>query len=101
MSQLKRLLRPVSKLCAKLTLTKILSASETFDYNKHYLIRLLASPSHSPSQAIFEATVRKLGPKRMKIVGDISRINEYGKQSVCIDNSFLRKYCFCKSDYNQ
>ena len=96
-NQVNRLLAPVSKFCVKLTLDKILSAFESsdtlVDYQKHYLIRIRLSVS--PSQANFEATVRKVFDK-ITIVGDISRLDEYGNQSVCIDNSFLQKYCFCK-----
>ncbi|KAI5713548.1 hypothetical protein M8J76_001109 [Diaphorina citri] len=41
-----------------------------------------------PGRGIFE----------FSIVGDISRINEYGKQASCIYDTFqdLRKFCYCK-----
>ena len=29
------------------------------------------------------------------LIGDISRLNAYGNQSACIDDSILEKYCFC------
>ena len=93
-SQVNRLLKPVSKLCRKLVLNEILSAYEStktsIHFQKFYLIRVKVKPSF----AIFEATVRQMFDK-MTIIGEISRINEYGLQSECIDNTVLQKYCFC------
>ena len=91
-SQLNQLLRAESKLCVKLTLHKILTAFvKTDGKQKYYLIRIIVKPS----LAMFESTVT-MESNKMMIVGDISRNNEYKEQSVCIDNTFLKKYCFCK-----
>lgn len=60
---------------------------------KHFLITLEVSPS----DALFEATVSVTHKKEMSVLGDVSRINIYGNQSVCVDNQFIRRYCFCKN----
>jgi hypothetical protein len=49
-----------------------------------------------PGKALFESTVKSFGNKRIEVIGNISRINRYGNQSHCIQNSFLEKYCFCR-----
>lgn len=92
-SEVNRLLKPVSTSCVRLVLNKILSvykSAESVVRQKFYLIRIEVKPS----LAILEATVRQMYDK-LTIIGEISRLNEYGVQSVCIDNSFLQKYCLC------
>jgi hypothetical protein len=91
-SEVNQLLTPVSTHCKKLELDQILSVFErkTVDDEKYYIISI----SVRPSRAIFEATIF-LSNNQMRIVGEISRINEYGSQSNCINNSFLQKYCYC------
>lgn len=51
-----------------------------------------------PGGAIFEATVRH-GTKdsSQRLVGSISRLNLYGKQSACVDDSKMRLYCYCSN----
>ncbi|XP_042896591.1 uncharacterized protein [Parasteatoda tepidariorum] len=66
--------------------------SQQFSYN--YLLIVSASPS----QAMFEATVRCTtinAISQCKVIDDISRINEYGKQSDCISDVEIKKFCFC------
>ena len=119
-----RLLSHESEKCVELSLEKTLSASEqqlsdkvlkfkgcngTSDLclnsalfantsrieskTKHYLITIEVKPSN----ALFEATVHyNTKKKKMTLIGDISRINLYGKQSHCIESAVLKKYCFCK-----
>jgi hypothetical protein len=51
-----------------------------------------------PGHALFEATMQfDETDHSYKMISDISRINEYGKQSTCIDIHKLRKFCFCQS----
>jgi len=49
----------------------------------------------TPGGAVFEATVRCLGDVSVQIA-DISRINAYGDQSVCIDVHSHKKFCYCE-----
>lgn len=55
----------------------------------------------NPESALFEASVtHNLKDNTFKLkMSDISRINMYGKQARCIENThpFLRKYCHCKN----
>ena len=50
----------------------------------------------SPGDAHFEATVtldEQTGSASVE--GDISRINEYGEQSSCVNEGGLKKFCHC------
>lgn len=89
-------------ICAPLALKNVLSArlvtgehkNNTIDIpEKDYLITITASPS----AAVFEATIHCDPTKEniCQVIDDISRINEYGKQSICIANAELRKFCYC------
>lgn len=53
----------------------------------------------SPSDAIYEATVRFVRGKFMVSTG-VSRVNQYSNQPDCIASEFphLRKFCFCASN---
>lgn len=49
-----------------------------------------------PGGALFEGTVRyDETTDDITLAGDISRINEYGTQSECINNFTLKKFCYC------
>lgn len=49
-----------------------------------------------PGDAIFEGTVRyKNENKTNNLVGSVSRLNAYGKQSACVDEFNMRLYCYC------
>lgn len=51
-----------------------------------------------PSGGVFEGTVRYDSEDgTYRVLDDISRINVYGNQSICIDDARMRKFCFCKS----
>ncbi len=64
------------------------------EVTKHYMLTIKVNPSN----ALFEATVSlNTITGKMRLIGDISRINLYGKQSICIDDQFIRRYCFCKN----
>ncbi|XP_017768642.1 PREDICTED: uncharacterized protein LOC108556871 [Nicrophorus vespilloides] len=56
----------------------------------------------SPGDSLFEVTIsHHLNEDQMEIkMSDISRINLYGRQARCIENSLhhLRKYCYCITD---
>ncbi|XP_054706526.1 uncharacterized protein LOC129216339 [Uloborus diversus] len=49
-----------------------------------------------PGNALFEGTLQyREDDKSMTVLGDISRINKYGSQSMCVKDAILRKYCYC------
>lgn len=57
-----------------------------------------------PGYAYFEGTVdfSEIGPEgetnKMTMIGEPSRLDRYGNQSHCVNDSFLRLFCYCK-DY--
>jgi hypothetical protein len=61
-------------------------------------INFLVSFVTFPGDAHFEATVvvDEAGGGAT-VAGDISRINEYASQSACVQNSGLKKFCYCDS----
>ncbi|VDI07627.1 Hypothetical predicted protein [Mytilus galloprovincialis] len=103
-------------ICADLKLKKILAAKRvhthlTYDQqtqNKKPLLYFFYKPKDdtreryllvlqlSPSDGVFEATVEHQNEKDFNILGDISRTNRYGNQSLCIHDMHLRHYCYCK-----
>ncbi|OWF43798.1 uncharacterized protein LOC110459247 [Mizuhopecten yessoensis] len=51
----------------------------------------------TPGGALFEVTAHVETDGEVILIGDITRTNKYGTQSQCINDKFLRNYCFCKS----
>ncbi|XP_054717449.1 uncharacterized protein LOC129226844 [Uloborus diversus] len=60
---------------------------------RDYLITIAVKPS----RGVFESTVRHRVQENVFEVLGISRINAYGNQSMCIQSSELRKFCYCFS----
>ncbi|GBL82572.1 hypothetical protein AVEN_263662-1 [Araneus ventricosus] len=96
--------------CAVLTLKQILDArvtatgllsdrngSEATSQKLLDFVNYLIVVSASPSKAIFEATVlcELVESGECEVIDDISRINEYGKQSDCLSDTVLKKFCYC------
>lgn len=56
-----------------------------------------------PGYAYFEGTVdfSEYGPEgvkdEMKMIGEPSRLDRYGNQSQCVQDSFIRLFCYCKN----
>ncbi|GFR60724.1 hypothetical protein ElyMa_003538900 [Elysia marginata] len=117
-SHINKLLSPASHLCARLRLINITDVVEmasndrvlrfadvfhdvinhTIVYGKKteapviYQVTLMTTPGN----ALFEATlsVNRVSGS-FKMGGDISRINAYSDQSLCVDNFKLKKFCYC------
>lgn len=95
--------------CANLTLAEIFNArlhssSENVLVGKHYNYTrdFTIAFRTTPGDANFEATVRQHLQKgkpgySFNITGTISRINLYGKQSLCVTDFHLKLYCYCKT----
>ena len=50
-----------------------------------------------PGKSFFEATIEASHEtKEIKILGKVLRLSRYGLQSICIEDSFLKNYCYCK-----
>ncbi|XP_044756231.1 uncharacterized protein LOC123314893 [Coccinella septempunctata] len=88
--------------CAKLHLktirnAQLLSHAEETLKSKGHVKDFLVSFETDPGGGSFEATVRKSEGKKMELVGTVSRLNLYGKQSACITDFHLKLYCYCKT----
>ncbi|XP_076647392.1 uncharacterized protein LOC143355987 isoform X3 [Halictus rubicundus] len=83
--------------CATLKLKEIRAAKAWRDKNdKSDLIDYTITIQTVPGDAIFEGTVRDRGKNSSnKLVGSVSRLNAYGKQSACVDEFNMRLYCYC------
>ncbi|XP_071057092.1 uncharacterized protein [Onthophagus taurus] len=88
--------------CEKLHLNKLLhSRIKIVGANLHYTVTL----ESLPNKGIFQGTVKlsKKGTKTMSfaLVGQITRLNRYGEQSLCVKNDIkLKLYCYCKKNFN-
>jgi len=98
------LLTDEKQLCASLTYNKTLSAhilvppANLREGNKgHREDYLRVAVEVNPSGAQLEAVVRKRFGRKPEVLGDVNRINEYGKQSACINDIKLEMYCLCKT----
>lgn len=88
-----------SKKCAKFTIKRIMTASissngENWYKNDTYLLIILQT---KPS-AVFEGTVsveNKEGRLDFQMQGSISRLDYYEPHSHCVNDSTLKKYCYC------
>ncbi|XP_053214189.1 uncharacterized protein LOC128397485 [Panonychus citri] len=92
-----------SNTCLPLSLKKIHSFKKVIDpddNNKTKRFETLISmhPSNGFVQAqLLRAEDSKNGKDdRWVVEGDVSRIDVYGNQSICIKDEILRKYCYCR-----
>lgn len=106
--------------CAHLKLTKVTQVlirtePRSTDGSDLFTVQVVLKPGNG----LFDATVRvknasllslnltsdflsaKFILPNVSLIGDISRINSYGNQSACIDDSVKEKYCFCTSNLSQ
>ncbi|XP_046470558.1 uncharacterized protein [Neodiprion pinetum] len=98
--ELNRLLRSYPQ-CAVLKLKSILN-SKVWAAQSHKSDKAAPTTDYSvtiqtqPGDAIFEASVRhRAQDSNQTLVGSISRLNLYGKQSACVEDFKMRLYCFC------
>ena len=62
--------------------------------SEFYLIQLYVNPG----MALFETLIKRNATKHkidFKVISDITRINRYGEQSICINDKILKNYCYC------
>ncbi|XP_076686233.1 uncharacterized protein LOC143378378 isoform X2 [Andrena cerasifolii] len=83
--------------CAVLKVKEIRAAKAWKDKgDKTDLVDYTITIQTEPGDAIFEGTVRyRDADKSNKLVGSVSRLNAYGKQSACVDEFNMRLYCYC------
>ncbi|XP_076184118.1 uncharacterized protein LOC143155365 [Ptiloglossa arizonensis] len=95
-TELNRMLKKFTQ-CATLELKEIKAAKMWKDNDdKSDLVDYTVTIQTQPGDAIFEGTVRQQGKDKIKqLVGSVSRLNAYGKQSACVDEFNMRLYCYC------
>lgn len=94
--------RKSEKKCSKLTLNRILIAQKGLspDGKTTYYLLFLET---LPGRGKFEATVSisneiadSSSSMKFQLHSSISRLDTYSSQSHCIDDAFLKKYCYCR-----
>ncbi|XP_017790924.1 PREDICTED: uncharacterized protein LOC108573070 isoform X2 [Habropoda laboriosa] len=95
-SELNKMLKKYVQ-CASLKLKEIKAAKAWKDEgDKGELVDYTITIETEPGDAIFEGTVRYRSKDKVnKLVGSVSRLNAYGKQSACVDEFNMRLYCYC------
>ncbi|XP_066597914.1 uncharacterized protein [Prorops nasuta] len=98
--ELNKMLRSYPQ-CAQLSLKTIRSTKAWTGVNNNenktapwvdYTVTLQALPGNG----IFEGSVRyRSYDKTRKLIGSVSRLNAYGRQSACVDEFNMRLYCYC------
>ncbi|XP_014478819.1 PREDICTED: uncharacterized protein LOC106746589 isoform X2 [Dinoponera quadriceps] len=83
--------------CAILNLKDIKDAKLWLDKsNGTTLMDYTVTIQTTPGDAVFEGSIRyRTEDNSRKLVGSISRLNAYGKQSACVDEFNMRLYCYC------
>ncbi|GFT54430.1 uncharacterized protein NPIL_533871 [Nephila pilipes] len=114
-ASINELLRSQINFCSKLALVEILRADlivprrEVIVNSRLYfgkqveegiasgmITKLRIIVRTAPGLALFEGTLLSRDDEDdMSVLGDISRINQYGSQSSCIGDPILKKYCYC------
>ncbi|XP_050441154.1 uncharacterized protein LOC126846077 [Adelges cooleyi] len=77
--------------CAEIKLNRVISIRHKVNKPDEYLLVVQTLPGNSK----FSVTVKRTGEEQFDVLGDISRINMYGFQSVCTTEWRLKKYCYC------
>ncbi|KAG7208798.1 hypothetical protein KM043_014991 [Ampulex compressa] len=96
-SELNGMLRRLPQ-CAVLSLKAIKDAKSWVDEadGALALVDYTITIQTEPGDAIFEGSVRYTAENaNRKLVGTVSRLNAYGKQSACVDEFNMRLYCYC------
>ncbi|GJQ82358.1 hypothetical protein Trydic_g427 [Trypoxylus dichotomus] len=81
--------------CAILSVNKVLDARYVKFWSEFkYLYQLKVIVTTQPGTGVFEGVLREIKDKYV-VVGSISRLSMYGKESSCIKNTTLKLYCYC------
>ena len=93
--KINEILRPYLKVCHQLRLQNISKAFEFQTGSPGRAIEVVFITL--PGNAEFQAEIKRTAVgQKIKIIGQIIRINKYGNQSHCVIDSFIKNYCFCK-----
>uniref|UniRef100_A0A1B6C907 Uncharacterized protein n=1 Tax=Clastoptera arizonana TaxID=38151 RepID=A0A1B6C907_9HEMI len=82
-----------NKRCAELRMNKVLAVrSKLFQRSLGYDEYIVLFETQ-PGRALFEATIRH--GHDYQLLDTVSRLNGFGKQSICMPDAYLMKYCYC------
>ncbi|CAL1548086.1 unnamed protein product [Lymnaea stagnalis] len=85
------------KNCSALTLKSIetvMTISTPENSNERYQLTITTEPG----SALYEGVVEMTQLKKADVIGDVTRLNMYKGQAECIQNAFLRQFCYCHSE---
>lgn len=84
--------------CAPLRLKEVLEASEMItgkpEKNEVGWREFMLVIRTEPGDGEFEATLR-YNSRQWAVAGTVSRLNQYGEQSKCVEDNLLKLYCYC------
>ncbi len=90
----------LKKKCATFKLDKLISIKQL---RTKTAIKYKCAVALSPGEGLFEAVlgIKKgnYNQKSLVLIAPPERLNSYGSQSKCIDDSFEKKFCFCKTSF--
>ena len=82
--------------CVQLVMNTVVQGSKRIEEKENSTI-ISVMIEVEPSGGLFEGTIKYKGfNSTPEISKDISRINLYGDQSKCVNDSTLKLYCYCK-----
>ncbi|UYV75913.1 hypothetical protein LAZ67_13001793 [Cordylochernes scorpioides] len=75
----------------------VINRHPVFGDKVHAPVDYLLTLRTKPGGALLEGTVRHDSlTDNFHVLDDVSRLDRYGNQSYCVDDSRLRKYCYCR-----
>ncbi|KAF6208900.1 hypothetical protein GE061_014642 [Apolygus lucorum] len=83
------------KACAFLSLNRVIYARKRMPSNAQQLLQMVVGVETYPGLAQFEGTTAYSSGSWKVKAGSIIRINRYGDQSRCVNNTEMKKYCYC------
>ena len=76
----------------------VLNRTVHFGERSSTMILYQVTVETEPGNAVFEGTLQyDEHLEKFDLAGDISRINTFGSQSNCVDDFWLKKFCYCLS----
>lgn len=83
--------------CASLTLSHVMISQRGLSWdgrNTYYLLFIETTPGRGRYEATVSVGVNNT--EEFQLHSSISRLDSYAGQSRCINNTFLKKYCYCR-----
>ena len=96
------LLKKFKNLCMRLNLKRIIDAQLVKENVNKYSVIFETNPNGAKFDGQFRVEhYNKSHSLKFQLIGKIIRINSYGLSSSCINNYFLRNFCYCFSYHSK